>query len=219
MCPPRWVLYWSTWTLLSKGCPHHYQVPDIIKRALSSANALSALEPYDISGTDEKRPDGMPIFLWKNGKCLVRDFTCCSQPFKNRLNLRREVCRKKRNMSMAGFTVYLIGDWGPMGLTFVKDIAALPANFLQILSDSTISRIKQLRESKGGHILHINTLHLIFIPCVYEYIYWFTNFRVMGTLLKNSRCPIFSRECIYVIYRVAQNCTHLQRWFISTKQT
>ena len=54
----------------------HAQVNDLIKRALTSANYPSMLEPEGISRTDSKRPDGLSLFPWKKGKCLVWDYTC-----------------------------------------------------------------------------------------------------------------------------------------------
>ena len=49
----------------------HAQVNDIIKRALSSAHIPSILEPNGVSRSDGKRPDGMTIYPWKNGRTMV----------------------------------------------------------------------------------------------------------------------------------------------------
>ena len=54
----------------------HAQVNDIIKRALSSAHIPSILEPNGVSRSDGKRPNGMTIYPWKNGRTIVWDFTC-----------------------------------------------------------------------------------------------------------------------------------------------
>ena len=56
--------------------PRHSQVNDIIKRALLSAEFPSRLEPPGLSRKDGKRPDGMTLFPYKEGKSLVWDFTC-----------------------------------------------------------------------------------------------------------------------------------------------
>ena len=43
---------------------------------MSSAKIPAILEPVGLSREDGKRPDGMSLFPWKNGKLLVWDFTC-----------------------------------------------------------------------------------------------------------------------------------------------
>ncbi len=49
---------------------------DLIKRALASADVPAMLEPCSLSRDDGKRPDGLTIMPWANGRCLVWDFTC-----------------------------------------------------------------------------------------------------------------------------------------------
>ena len=54
----------------------HYAVNDLIKRALASASVPSMLEPNSLSRDDGKRPDGLTVLPWANGRCMVWDFTC-----------------------------------------------------------------------------------------------------------------------------------------------
>ena len=54
----------------------HAAVNDIIHRALSSAHVSARLEPSGMDRTDGKRPDGITLVPWKNGKLLVWDATC-----------------------------------------------------------------------------------------------------------------------------------------------
>ena len=54
----------------------HNAVNDLIKRALSSANIPAMLEPHSLCRDDGKRPDGLTVMPWVNGRCLVWDFTC-----------------------------------------------------------------------------------------------------------------------------------------------
>ena len=54
----------------------HNAVNDLIKRALVSANVPSLLEPNSLCRDDGKRPDGLTVLPWANGRCLVWDFTC-----------------------------------------------------------------------------------------------------------------------------------------------
>lgn len=54
----------------------HSTVNDLIKRALTSAEVPSRLEPVSLTRSDGKRPDGLTLMPWSNGRCLVWDFTC-----------------------------------------------------------------------------------------------------------------------------------------------
>jgi hypothetical protein len=54
----------------------HSAVNELIKRALMSAEIPSKLEPTSLIRQNEKRPDGMSLSPWKNGRCLAWDFTC-----------------------------------------------------------------------------------------------------------------------------------------------
>ena len=54
----------------------HNAVNDLIKRALASANVPAMLEPNSLSRDDGKRPDGLIVLPWANGRCMVWDFTC-----------------------------------------------------------------------------------------------------------------------------------------------
>jgi hypothetical protein len=56
--------------------PRHAALNDVVKRALQSAGLPSILEPAGLDRGDGKRPDGMTIFPYSNGRCLVWDATC-----------------------------------------------------------------------------------------------------------------------------------------------
>lgn len=56
----------------------HHALNDIVRRAFVSANVPCMLEPPGLSRSDGKRPDGLTLVPWKNGKCLVWDATCVS---------------------------------------------------------------------------------------------------------------------------------------------
>lgn len=66
----------------SKGRhPRHSHSNDIIKRAMGSVDIPAILEPQGLSKTDNERPDGLSLFPWKSGKCVVWDYTCtCTVP-------------------------------------------------------------------------------------------------------------------------------------------
>merc|ERR1712079_927855 len=56
--------------------PRHSQINDIVKRALTTAEFPSRLEPTGLCRKDGKRPDGLTLFPYKMGKCLLWDVTC-----------------------------------------------------------------------------------------------------------------------------------------------
>ena len=61
----------------SEGCHYrHAAVNDILYRTLASAHIPSRLEPSDLNRSDSKRPDGVTMIPWKNGRMLVWDATC-----------------------------------------------------------------------------------------------------------------------------------------------
>ena len=54
----------------------HAAANDVIRRALSSADVPSVLEPSGLSRQDGRRPDGLTLIPWSQGRCLLWDFTC-----------------------------------------------------------------------------------------------------------------------------------------------
>ena len=55
----------------------HGAANELIKKALSSANIPSVLEPVGLTRRDGRRSDGMTMIPWCRGRSLVWDFTCC----------------------------------------------------------------------------------------------------------------------------------------------
>jgi len=51
----------------------HSALNDLVKRALSSAEVPSRVEPTSLSRSDGKRPDGLTMMPWKQGRCMVWD--------------------------------------------------------------------------------------------------------------------------------------------------
>ena len=53
------------------------EVNKLLKLGLDQAKSPSTLEPIGLSRKgDRRRPDGLTYTTWKNGKCLIWDFTC-----------------------------------------------------------------------------------------------------------------------------------------------
>ena len=76
------------------SCPHcagrlpwHSALNGIIKCAFSSAGFNAVLEPVGLDGGDGKRPDGMNVFPFSRGKCLIWDSTCVDSFFRSALAL------------------------------------------------------------------------------------------------------------------------------------
>ena len=62
---------------LSAGrIPRHCALNDLIKRALNKAGFPGQLKPIGFDRGDGKRPDGLTIFPYMAGKCLIWDATC-----------------------------------------------------------------------------------------------------------------------------------------------
>ena len=60
----------------SKGkLPRHSYLSDIIKRALTAIDIPCAIEPRGLCRGDSRRPDGISIIPWEQGRCLVWDAT------------------------------------------------------------------------------------------------------------------------------------------------
>jgi hypothetical protein len=55
--------------------PRHSELNDTIWRALQRAQIPSAKEPTGLSRTDHKRPDGVTMIPWAQGRCLTWDVT------------------------------------------------------------------------------------------------------------------------------------------------
>ena len=116
----------------------HAQVNDLIKRGLTSAKVSSVLEPTGVSREDGKRPDGMTIFPWKKGKCLVWDFTCSDTLAPSHISISSnqvaKVAENAKNLKLGKYSklqesyivvpicVETLGSWGPNGIKFIEEL-------------------------------------------------------------------------------------------------
>ena len=66
--------------------PRHSALNEIVKLSLRSAGIPSVLEPVGIDRGDGKRPDGITIFPFSNGKSLCWDATCVDTYAETNLN-------------------------------------------------------------------------------------------------------------------------------------
>ena len=56
--------------------PRHANLNDVVKRGLAAAGIPSWLEPVGLDRGDGRRPDGITVFPYSQGKCLIWDATC-----------------------------------------------------------------------------------------------------------------------------------------------
>ena len=56
--------------------PRHANLNDVVKRGLAAAGIPSWLEPVGLDRGDGRRPDGITVFPYSQGKCLCWDATC-----------------------------------------------------------------------------------------------------------------------------------------------
>lgn len=66
--------------------PRHASLNDVIRRALASVNVPATTEPPGLVRDDGRRPDGMTLLAWKNGRPLVWDATCVDTLAPSRIN-------------------------------------------------------------------------------------------------------------------------------------
>ena len=56
--------------------PRHSALNDVVRRGLSAAGIPSMLEPSGLDRGDGKRPDGITVYPYSRGRCLIWDATC-----------------------------------------------------------------------------------------------------------------------------------------------
>ena len=116
----------------------HSEVNNIIHRALSAAAVPSHLEPVGMCRNDGKRPDGATLIPWKQGKCLVWDFTCVNTIARSHLikavskagapGLTAEEKKKAKYSCLSDSYIFTpialetLGPWGSEAAAFVSEI-------------------------------------------------------------------------------------------------
>ena len=65
--------------------PRHTALNDIVRRALEAARIPAILEPHGVELRDGKRPDGMTLFPFSDGRSLLWDATCVNSYAQTRL--------------------------------------------------------------------------------------------------------------------------------------
>ena len=111
---------------------------EIILRALRSAGLPSTREPNGVLRTDGKRPDGMTLIPWKNGRSLLFDYTCADTYAKSYITKSSEsagaVAKMAEERKLIKYAELIpnyffvpvametTGVWGKDGLRFIKEV-------------------------------------------------------------------------------------------------
>ncbi|XP_028167451.1 uncharacterized protein LOC114357861, partial [Ostrinia furnacalis] len=117
----------------------HACINDVIRRALVAINVPAVLEPNGIFRDDGKRPDGMTLIPWKQGRPLVWDATCAdtlapshtggtslaagAAAASAECSKRRKYAALNESYIFVPFGVETMGPWGPSARSFYKELA------------------------------------------------------------------------------------------------
>ena len=66
--------------------PRHHLLNDVVKRSLQAAGVPSWLEPLGLDYRDGRKPDGLTVFPFSDGKNLAWDATCRDTFCKSAIN-------------------------------------------------------------------------------------------------------------------------------------
>ena len=79
--------------------PRHSAINDVVRRGLSAAGILSILEPSGLDRDDGKRPDGITVYSYSCGRCLIWDATCVNTFASSNITINRPLDRHFRQWS------------------------------------------------------------------------------------------------------------------------
>ena len=118
----------------------HHNLNTLVKQALSSIKVPSILEPYGLTRTDGKCPDGITLAPWEEGKQLVWDVTCVDLLAPSRIENRsvantgtaaedaeelktaKYVCLTDKGYIFQPLAFEIQGGVGPSTSTFLKNL-------------------------------------------------------------------------------------------------
>ena len=119
--------------------PRHAALNDIIRRAFTTSGTPSVLEPNGLARDDGKRPDGMTLISWKQGRPIVWDATCVATLAPSHLPgtaikvgsaaASAEAAKRRKYASLSGecifapFGVETLGPWGPGAHTLFRELS------------------------------------------------------------------------------------------------
>ena len=118
--------------------PRHAHLNDVVRRSLSCAGFPATLEPVGLDRGDGRRPDGLTVYPFREGRCLTWDVTCVDT-FADTILMQSalepgaaarqaEERKKKRYADLAQRYIFepvaleTSGVYGPAAAAFVQDL-------------------------------------------------------------------------------------------------
>ena len=117
--------------------PRHSEGNNIIHRALALCDLPSTLEIKHLCRSDNKRPDGMTHFSYKNGLPLVWDFTLCASHISDSIQKAGKAADKAEDGKLRKYDelkadyyvvpvgVETFGSWGSKAKKFLEEVGNL----------------------------------------------------------------------------------------------
>jgi len=68
-------MVWTSYKRNPGRSQRHHFINDLAWRALSKAGFPSIKEPHGLLRSDNKRPDGLTLIPWRDGRCATWDVT------------------------------------------------------------------------------------------------------------------------------------------------
>ena len=107
---------------LSAGrIPRHFALNDVVRRSLSAAGTPSMLEPSGLDRGDGKRPDGITVYPYSRGRCLIWDATCVNT-FESSNQIRAALAELGRRFIFQPVAVETSGAMAKSTIQFFKDL-------------------------------------------------------------------------------------------------
>ena len=232
---PLWSHSRQIWPTSSLSCrfsagrlPRHSSLNDIIKHALSSAGFNAVLEPVGLDRGDGKRPDGMTVFPFSRGKCLIWDCTCvdsfspsalsltatepgsASRSAEDRKNLKYEgLCDRYIFQVIAIETSCVFGRYTNV---FISDWVTWPHQFNQFKWIKSFLDNRSQQVVIDGHF-SIDAKMTSCVPqgSVLGPLLFLIYINDLPNCVQNSVCRLFADDCIlYQRIRSSQDSDKLQ---------
>jgi hypothetical protein len=127
----------------------HSMCNEIIKESLRTANIPSTLEPIGLLRSDGRRPDGVTLIPFRNGKSVAWDFTCVNRLATSHINCGVQPGTIVANNAEARKTAHYIDlppnyVFHPIAIEAQGGIGDNSWQFLRVLA----SRIERVTEDK-----------------------------------------------------------------------
>ena len=192
----------------------HHQISDLIWRAVKRAAVPASKQPSGLLRDDEKRPDGLTLVAWQNGRCLTWDATVMNSLASSYLSATSslpgsaaEAAAVRERSKYAAITLTHV--FVPVAVETLRHVNAEGLRFLDQIGDRLSAVIGYPRESSFLY----QRLSVIFqsfnaapsssrrTPKLSHYRHWcYLSFSPSGSLLPRVKKLII--KIIYDVWRV-----------------